>query len=296
MACARTQEITKSLLSLRIRQGWNNIISLGHGGGGYTRRTRTLTSPHTRNRNYSAARILWQSNNSNSKSYLDGLHTGASQWWKKTVQLTNSTAKEAASKTLETTQTLTKQAAEQAVKTASETIKKHKLDETLRQTSRQWQETAANTSRAVGTAAQQALHEGSQSAKQATKQAITATSGSVRETSKKWADSLTITGTKALKWFAVWSLAAVFVYGMATTLPIALIKYSVERRNQQKIKDYELTNDDRSSSQVQNRGEAASTFTNWGTWTTMLGFAKEENDKQSNSENPSSKSIFRWWA
>ena len=65
-------------------------------------------------------------------------------------------------------------------------------------------------------------------------------------------ETLTDTSGKALKWIWRWSLAAIFVYGVASALPMAVTKYTMEDKN----KKWESRGKDENNSE--NKSEEAS--------------------------------------
>ncbi|KAG7358547.1 hypothetical protein IV203_015136 [Nitzschia inconspicua] len=95
--------------------------------------------------------------------------------------------------------------------------------DTLSKASQSVTQTARDSLKATQDTAQQAYHRNIQ-------QPIQETAQNLAQSTEKMVDNLTNSGTKLLRYLAVWSLAAVFVYGMATTLPIQLIKYGMEKR------------------------------------------------------------------
>merc|ERR1712238_258670 len=52
----------------------------------------------------------------------------------------------------------------------------------------------------------------------------------ITEPSREIVDTVTSSGTKLLRWVWWWSLAVVFVYGVATTLPMAIIRHTIEQK------------------------------------------------------------------
>jgi len=165
-----------------------------------------------------------------------------------TTKKMTETAQQAASKTLESTQKVALKAKDQAVKRVSETAAA-----ATKEGSRRLSETAADMTKATGEAfsstiggAKQKLSEGASEFRNSTgetiskstraigsgveekRRAATATAEGIAQSSKQLKDSVTMTGTKVLRWFWWWSLAAIFVYGVASTLPMAIIKYTME--------------------------------------------------------------------
>ena len=61
------------------------------------------------------------------------------------------------------------------------------------------------------------------------KQSASETAEHVAKSSQQLKENITSTGTKVLKAFWWWSLAAIFVYGVASTLPMQIIKFTMEQ-------------------------------------------------------------------
>lgn len=196
----------------------------------------------------------------------------ASKWWKKGTELSNqvaekssSVAKDAASKTLHKTKHFTQSAADQASKRASESWSagRQSLDQAFQQSSRNWQESASKLSEQAQRAAKEQAsnlskatsetfskasqmvarkaHDSARATKQATRQAVEQniqkplqnTSKRVSESSKQLVETVTSSGTKVAKWMAMWSLAAIFVYGVATATPMAILKFMTREKHQE---------------------------------------------------------------
>jgi hypothetical protein len=166
------------------------------------------------------------SSSSSSTSYLETLPSQATKWWNKAVAATNNVVKDAASKTLDTSQKLAHQAAQQTQQWTQEAANQavqsaSKLSQSATKVAQQQttnlSKTTSQTFAKVTTATQQSLQ-----------QRESYTSERIRHTKERLFDYVTGGGTKLLRWLGVWSLAAIFVYGIATTLPIQLIKYSME--------------------------------------------------------------------
>lgn len=88
-------------------------------------------------------------------------------------------------------------------------------------------------------------------------------------------ETLTDTSGKALKWFWRWSLAAIFVYGIASALPMAIIRYTME----DKKKKWESRG---GTTKEENNGEknAQEASAVGGGWNTLLGSLVGESDKK----------------
>jgi hypothetical protein len=203
-----------------------------------------------------------------SASYFDKVQTQANKWFNQmtnqVMESSNAAATDAASKTLRKTQQMTQDAAAQAAKSFSETLLagRKNFDQAMQQTSSQLQESASSltqttkeTAKEQGTkltrasseiitkasqTVRQVVQDSAKATKQATRQVVEervhrplkATSESISQKSQELVVNVTSTGTKLLRWAFWWTLAAVFVYGVASTLPMALIKYTLERRNE----------------------------------------------------------------
>jgi hypothetical protein len=61
---------------------------------------------------------------------------------------------------------------------------------------------------------------------QTTKGVVNATLERIRTSSVGVVTQARAMGTKAIRWAALWSLAAIFVYGVATSIPTALIRHA----------------------------------------------------------------------
>lgn len=118
------------------------------------------------------------------------------------------------------------QASQQAQQAATEAF--HQAASGAAHLGRATTDTISHTTRAVGQAAQESV---SQVVEQRVHKPIRETSRTIQETSHQLVETVTSSGRKLLKWVFWWSLAAVAVYGLVTTLPMALIKYTLERRN-----------------------------------------------------------------
>lgn len=210
---------------------------------------------------YSTTRQQWLAEGSSggdgNKSYLDSFQSQTSSWWKKAVEGTSTVAKGAASKTLDTskkmaqeaalkTQQLTLDAAHQVGQSASklshsamEATKEHansltkattdSLSKASQAAKESLQQQVSHASKAttatLSKATESVAHTTQQAYHRSIQQPLQKTSKDISDTAEKLVDNLTSSGTKLLRYVAGWSLVAVFVYGIATTLPIQLIKY-----------------------------------------------------------------------
>mmetsp|Transcript_17533 Transcript_17533/g.36211 ORF Transcript_17533/g.36211 Transcript_17533/m.36211 type:complete len:324 (-) Transcript_17533:301-1272(-) len=158
-------------------------------------------------------------------------------------------AQEAASKTLESTQRAALGAGEQAIKRVSD-----KASRAQKESARRISETAAGVTRltserlssTVG-GARQKFSEAASGVTRSTTETISkstraigsgveqrakaATEG-IAESSKGLKGAFASTGTRVVRWFWWWSLAAIFVYGVASTLPMAIIRYTIDQKKE----------------------------------------------------------------
>jgi hypothetical protein len=204
---------------------------------------------------------------SSTSSYLKTLQSQTTGWWNKAVEATNHVAKDAASKTLDTSQKLAHKAAQQTQQwTQQQANQVVQSASTLSQSATKVvQQQATNLSKATT----ETLSQASTVAQQSLQQQASNTSQRFRYTTDRLVDTVFGSGTKLLRWLCIWSLAAIFVYGVATTLPIQLIKYSMETKATTTIKD---DNDNNNNTNLPTKSILP--------------------------ENATSaiKSIFRWWA
>ena len=229
-----------------------------------------LCHTNIRGQKYSTTRII-----RDKTSFMDHLGSQTKKLWQSGKHMADdamdssaSVAKEASSKTLRSTHKFAEEAAITASKKASETLTmgQKNLDQAFQQSSRHLRESASRlsgqaqaitkekTSNLSRTASEKlsratdTLNRKSRDSINATKQAtskaveqniqqpIQNTSKRIGETSQKVVDTVTASGTKFIKWGAMWSLAAIFVYGVATATPMAILKF-VTREKQKDIQE-----------------------------------------------------------
>eukprot|EP00536_Pseudo-nitzschia_multiseries_P004532 jgi/Psemu1/302646/fgenesh1_kg.75_\ len=196
-----------------------------------------------------------------------------------TAKTVAESAQQAASKTLESTQKAALRAKEQAIRSVSDTAATAK-----KEGSKRLSETAAGVSEATGKViastidgAKQKLSEGASGLTKSTSETISKSTRAIgsgveeqkrvaaakvekiAESSKQLKESVTMTGTKVLKMFWWWSLAAIFVYGVASTLPMAVIKYTMEEKKKKWTERQQgsTSSDQNTSSQSPPSGVAA---------------------------------------
>lgn len=133
-------------------------------------------------------------------------------------------------------------------------------------------------------------------------------SSNFQESSKQVIENITSSGTKLLRWLWWWSLAAIAVYAVATTLPIALIKYVVEqRRNNQATKSNSGDSGNNSehgegTRTEEERQDHAFTLSYVGSvvWNWLSGRGGEATDNDVSASTPGSNQSQepprRWWA
>jgi exonuclease VII large subunit len=227
-------------------------------------------------RSYSTSRPLKRKDDSTSSS---------SSWWNSILETGTQKVRENADKALESSTKYTKDITNQASKIAVDTLTKSKqtFEDKLQQTSQQLQEKATktlqDTSKAVGQRTHRLYKDTSHTVQEKTKQTIQQTKTNINRSSQNVVNNVTSVSRVFGKYALWWSLAAVFVYGIATTLPIQLIKYSMEGKNNNNTKNNtgSSSNDDQSSS------SSSSPSSLWSLWTQQ-------------PPPPENKPISRWWA
>jgi len=177
----------------------------------------------------------------------------ASKRARETAEQASKKAQKVVSDTIESTQTVAKNATDQAIRSVSkkaseaaegvtkatkETLKST-VDGAKQQVSKTVSESTtvqsiSRSTRAISSGIEQTTKVASQSAETIKQGAETIKKSSVEliEKSKELKENITSTSTKVIRWFWWWSLAAIFVYGVASTLPMAIIKYSVEQKKE----------------------------------------------------------------
>jgi hypothetical protein len=263
-----------------------------------------------------------------------------------TAQRATEAAKTAASKTLTETQRLAEQATGQVTSVAKDSIQRgakgleegvwkptvavasdlgRSTAETLSQTAealgkaattlgQSAGETLARTTQTVGAVSHEAFTRTQESAKEGVGNAIETTihrpiraaSESIQETSQQLVEGITSSGTKLLRWVWWWSLAAVAVYAVATTLPMALIKYAMEKPQQETSAPPSSTRNGGSSGggdgggtrpdrQVSAGTTAATSSLGSAVWNWLSG-RQADTDGALNPSSHDQDSPRRWWA
>ena len=177
------------------------------------------------------------------------------------AQQVSSAASELARKSLDETQKMTKTAYSESQKLAQQAAK-----DTAKLASDSFQQVSSRTKQKVSQTVEQNVHK-----------PIQQTSQHIKKSSEELVESITSSGTKLLKWFAWWSLAAVAVYGIVTTLPIALIKYAMERKNDPKNCPTESTTINETTTDID---KSRSGNNNRGVWSSIrIISSSPSNDK-----------------
>ena len=204
-------------------------------------------------------------------SFLDRLKQSTQDTVQKVAQKTQDTVQNAAQQATQKAQSVAKTATKEAQKAATKTLESTQnaaiqaKDKAVQSVTKKASEAKSNAAKAtteafqstVGKATQQ-ISETAANATKSTTQKITDTQKaasdtvqSVKRSSQQWKEQFTSFGSKALRWFWWWSLAAIFVYGVASTLPMAIIKYTI----QEKKKAWEERSSD-SGNETSNENEA----------------------------------------
>jgi len=182
-----------------------------------------------------------------------------------TAKKVTESAQQAASQTLERTQKVAVRAKDKAIKRVSDTA-----TTATKEGSKRLSETAAGVSKATGKVlastidgAKEQLSKGASGLTKSTSETISKSTRAIgsgveekkrvaaakveeiSQSSQQLKESLTMTGNKVVRWFWWWSLAAIFVYGVASTLPMAIIKYTMEgKKKKWEDRQEASTNDD----------------------------------------------------
>ncbi len=158
----------------------------------------------------------------------------------KTIEGTQTAAKNATNKAIETASQKASEAAQYATKATKETLKST-MDGAKQQISKTAAESAtvqtiSRSTRAISSGIEQTTKAASQGAEtiakssQELKENVSSSAEAIKKSSNELKENLTSTSAKIVRWFWWWSLAAIFVYGVASTLPMAIIKYTVEQK------------------------------------------------------------------
>jgi hypothetical protein len=140
--------------------------------------------------------------------------------WKKGTELSH--------RAVEKSSLVAQSVAKEASKKASDSwlVKRKSLDQTLQKAQEAAKENVSKLTKATQQVTSQAVQQNIQRPIQDTSKRIGETL-----TSHKIVENMTSGGTKLIKWMAMWSLAAVFVYGVATATPMAILKFATRERD-----------------------------------------------------------------
>lgn len=195
------------------------------------------------------------------KKQAESVAEKASKTAKKTAQTAAKKAQGLASEALESTKKVVQNAGDKTLQRVSETASnaKQKSTQTLSDATANLKKATSEALRSSVGGATKQLSEVASTAKKSTTETIVTSrkaieSGveqqtkaaaqkvetikedatqkveTIKESSKQVTAGLLSTGTKALRWFWWWSLAAIFVYGLASNLPMAIIKYTIQNK------------------------------------------------------------------
>jgi F0F1-type ATP synthase membrane subunit b/b' len=159
---------------------------------------------------------------------MDTIQSKTTSLWNRAVEATNNVAKDVATKTLDTSQKIAHTAAQQTQQWTQEAT--NQVVQSASQLSQSATKIAQQQAGSLAKATSESFSKASTVAQQSLQQQVSHTSQHVRHTADRLVDKVTGGGTKLIRSLGLWSLAAVFVYGVATTLPMQLIKYSMESK------------------------------------------------------------------
>lgn len=159
----------------------------------------------------------------------------------------------------------------------------------FREKSQQVSNQVKSASDVVRDVSQRAVSKTTDTIKESSKAAAKNASESIRNTSIGAFGNAQETGRKAIRWLWWWSLAAVGVYGIATTVPRELIRYGLEGATKKKDEGNNVNvNEETRKESVEEKPASKRWRLPWG--------ARNSPKEEESSEKKPSGSGDRWWA